>query len=197
MKPIGPIWGRAKAQSNANQSLTRRQSLRRPDLNTTLVQAKYENRGPRMRYEQAHRSRSPRSHGTSGCPNYPPTPKSRTPWKLLEMCKQRRDEISIEGNHHLHIQYSAPTELAAFMRKKHLSSNLTAHKSLSYLQNGLNGTSIQTILPETYRWRAKMQWAGLYKAKKLPCKGRCTFNTKKKWKEEKTETYCRKISINF
>ena len=50
-----------------------------------------------------------------------------------------------EGGHHLHIQYFAPTKLAAFMRKRHLNSDLTTQNSLYHLQKGLDGTNIQII----------------------------------------------------
>ena len=85
-----------------------------------------------------------------------------------------------EGDHHLYIQYSVPIKLAVFMRKRHLNSNSTAHKSLNYLQNGPDGTSIQTILLETYKWRVEMQWKGLYKARNSPGKGEAHSAKKKK-----------------
>ena len=50
-----------------------------------------------------------------------------------------------EGGHYFHIQCSAPTELAAFMRKRHLNSDSIAHSSLYLLQKGLDGTSIPMI----------------------------------------------------
>ena len=143
MKSIGLVWVRAKVQSNANQSLTRGQSLRRLDLNTTIVRAKYANKGPRMGYRQANHPRSLRSRGTSRCPSCPPTPKSKTPWKPLETCKQRREEILEESNHHLYIQCSAPIELTTFMRKRYLNSDSKACNSLYHLQKGPNGTIIQ------------------------------------------------------
>ena len=98
-----------------------------------------------MGYGQTYCPRSPRSRSTSGCPNCPPTSKSRTPWKPSKTCKQRRGEISVKGNHHLHIQCSASTKLAAFIRKRHLNSYLTAHNTLYHLQKGPNGTSISIV----------------------------------------------------
>ena len=50
-----------------------------------------------------------------------------------------------EGGHYFHIQCSAPTELAAFMRKRHLNNDFTAHSSLYLLQKGLDGTNIPVI----------------------------------------------------
>ena len=51
-----------------------------------------------------------------------------------------------EDSHYLHIQYSTPTELAAFMRKRHLNNDSIAHNSLYHLQKGSDGTSIRIIL---------------------------------------------------
>ena len=50
-----------------------------------------------------------------------------------------------EGGHHLRIQCSTPTELAVFMRNRHLNSDSTAHNSLYHLQKGPDGTSIRII----------------------------------------------------
>ena len=102
------------------------------------------------------------------------------------------------GGHHLHILYSAPTKPAAFIRKKHLNSDSTAHKSLYHLQKGLNETSIQTTPPETYKWRAEIQWEELYKARNSSEKMDAHLTPKKKKKErEKTETHCKRIIVDF
>ena len=94
------VRGWTKAHSYANQNLTCRRSLRKANVKTMLDQAKYANRDPRMGNGRTH---CPRNDCTSGCPNCPPAPKSRTPWKTLETCKQRREEIFVEDNHHLHV----------------------------------------------------------------------------------------------
>ena len=99
-----------------------------------------------MGYRRTHCPRSLKICSTSGHPNYPPTPKSRTLWKPSKMCIQRNKEISVEGNHHLYIQYSTPTELTAFLKKRHLNCDFTALNTLYHLQKGLDGTSIQVIL---------------------------------------------------
>lgn len=52
MKSTGPVQGEAKAFSSLNQNLTRRQSPRKLDLKTMLVQTKYANERLRMGYEQ-------------------------------------------------------------------------------------------------------------------------------------------------
>ena len=46
----------------------------------------------------------------------------------------------------LHIQCTVPTELTAFMRKRHMNSSSTAHNILYHLQKGFDGTSILIIL---------------------------------------------------
>ena len=115
-------------------------------MKTMLVQAKHANRDPRMGYGRTHCPRSPTNNSTSGCLSCPPAPKSRTPWKTSKKCKQRIEEIYVEGNNHLHIQCSASTELAAFMRKIHLNNDTTAHNTLYHLQKGPNGTNIQITL---------------------------------------------------
>ena len=145
MKPIGPVREKAKAHSTTNKSLTCRRSPRKSNMKMTLVQAKYVSKGPRMGYERTHCPRSLRNNSTQGCLSCPPAPLSKTPWKTSEKCKQRREEISVEGNHHLHIKCFAPTKLAAFMRKRHLNNDSIAHNTLYHLQKGPNGTNIQTI----------------------------------------------------
>ena len=50
-----------------------------------------------------------------------------------------------KGGRYFYIQCSAPIELAAFMRKRHLNSDSTAHSSLYLLLKGLDGTSIPVI----------------------------------------------------
>ena len=72
----------------------------------------------------------------------PPTRKDRVPWKTSEMCKKRREEISEEGSHHFHIQCTAPTQLSALMRKRHLNSSSTSHNTFYHLQQCPNGKSI-------------------------------------------------------
>ena len=115
-------------------------------MKTMLVQAKLANRGTRMGYGRTHCLRSLRNNSTTGCLSCPPAPKSRTPWKTSKTCKQRIEEIYVEGTHHLHIQCSTPTKLAAFMRRIHLNSDSTAHNTLYHLQKSLDGTNIQIIL---------------------------------------------------
>ena len=143
-----------------------------------------------------HHLRSPRSKCTRENLVWFLAPENEVPLKELESCKQQKKRKIWEGDHHLHIQCSVPTVLAAFIRKRHLNSNSIAHKSLSYLQNGLDRTSIQTILPETYKWIAEMQWEGLYKGRNSSKKGDA-HSAQRKRKEEKTEAYCRRISIDF
>ena len=139
------------------------------------------------------RPRSSRSKWTSGEPYLVPCTRKWSTTEDIRIMQAKKKGNIWEGDHHLYIQYSVPIKLAAFMRKRHLNSNSTAHKSLNYLQNGPDGTSIQTILPETCRWRAEMQWEGLYKPRNSPRKGEAHSAKKKK----KTEAYCRRIGINF
>lgn len=101
MKSIGLVQGKAKVHSSVNQSLTRRQSSRKSNmksplsedeiradpLSSVLVQAKYASRGPRTRYGWTHYLRSLRNDSSSRCPNFPPAPSSKTPWKISETCK--------------------------------------------------------------------------------------------------------------
>ena len=140
MRSIGPVLGKAKAHSITNQSLTYRQCPRKSDLKITLIQAKCANRDPMMGCGRTICPRSLRSHGTSRCASCPPTPKSKALWKTTE------SENIWEGGDHLHIQYFVPIELAAFIRKKHMNCDFTAHNSLYHLQKGPYGTSIQIIL---------------------------------------------------
>ena len=102
------------------------------------------------------------------------------------------------GGHHLHILYSAPTKPAAFIRKKHLNSDSTAHKSLYHLQKGLNETSIQTTPPKTYKWRAEIQWEELYKARNSSEKMDAHLTPKKKkMRERKLKLIVRGLSLTF
>ena len=132
----------------------------------------------------ARHPRSPRSKCTSGEPYLASYTKK---WSNTEDTKvmQATEKGNIwGGGHYLHIQYSTPTELATFTRKRHLNSDLTAHKSLYHLQKGLDGTSIQTIPPERYKWRVEMQWEELYKARKSSKKVDAHLTHKKKWARE-------------
>ena len=128
------------------------------------------------------RPRSSRSKCTSEEPYLVPCTRKWSTTEDIRIMQAKEKGNIWEGDHHLYIQYSVPIKLAAFMRKRHLNSNSTAHKSLNYLQNGPDGTSIQTILPETYRWRAEMQWEGLYKARNSLGKGKAHSAKKKKKK---------------
>ena len=72
-----------------------------------------------------------------------------------------------------------------FMRKRHLNNDSTTHIPLNHLQEGLDGTSIQTIPPKTYRWRAKMQWGGLYRERNSTGNGMNILERKRKRKKKK------------
>ena len=82
------------------------------------------------------------------------------------------------------------------MRKRHLNNDSTTHIPLNHLQEGLDGTSIQTIPPKTYRWRAKMQWGGLYRERNSTGNGMNILERKRK-RKKKNETCCNKISLDF
>ena len=98
-----------------------------------------------------------------------------------------------EGGHYLHTQYSAPTELATFMRKRHLNNDSTAHNSLYYLQKGSYGTSIPIIplrlIDEGLRCNGKG-----YIRKGTPLeKGVNILQTER----ERTKIYYKRISFDY
>ena len=98
-----------------------------------------------------------------------------------------------EDGHYLHIQYSAPTELAAFMRKRHLNNDSIAHNSLYHLQKGSDGTSIQIIPLRLTDGGLRCNGKG-YIRKGTPLeKGVNILQTER----EKTKIYCKRVSFDY
>ena len=130
LRSMGPAWGWMKAHSYVNLNQAHGLRPRKEDIKTTQNQAKLRKRGSRRRGQQACCSKSLRSKCTSEEPYLDPYTRE---WSTMEEVRgvQATEKGNIwEGGHHLHIQYFAPTELAAFMRKRNLNSDLTAQNSL-------------------------------------------------------------------
>ena len=129
-KAHGPVQEWTKAHSCANLDLTHGLSSRREDIRTTLIQTKHMNRGPRRGNWRTHHLRS---KCTLGMPQWAScTKKLSTMEDIRDMQTKKRWNIW-EGSHCLHIECTVPTELAAFMRKRHLNSSSTAHNTLYHL----------------------------------------------------------------
>ena len=98
-----------------------------------------------------------------------------------------------EDGHYLHIQYSAPIKLAAFMRKRHLNNDSIAHNSLYHLQKGSDGTSIQIIPLRLTDEGLRCNGKGYIRKGTSLEKGVNILQMER----EKTKIYCKRINFDY